>query len=131
MSEPDWNWLSIRFAKLLHQRVVIRSGGSLGIRDEGLLESALSRPKQKAFYGSPTVYELAAAYCYGLVSNHPFVDGNKRIGLISALAFLSTHDILVDLDDDETAELIFAVASGEKEEEELVAWFEEYSKPPP
>jgi death-on-curing protein len=131
MAESSWYWLRTEFVKVLHKRVVSRSGGSHGIRDEGLLESALSRPQQKAYYGSPTVYELAAAYAYGLVSNHPFVDGNKRIGLATALACLSMHDLLVDLDDDETVDLMLAVASGAKGEEDLAAYFEKHSKPKP
>lgn len=89
----------------------------------------MSRPQQKAYYGSPTVYELAAAYAYGLVSNHPFVDGNKRIGLAAALAFLSMHDFLVDLNDKETVDIMLAVASGSKGEEDLAAYFREHSRP--
>jgi len=80
----DWVWLSRRLVESLHAESLSRFGGTPGLRDEGLLESALAGPKHLARYEDPCVYELVATYCEDLLQNHPFSDGNKRAGLLAA-----------------------------------------------
>ena len=74
-------WLSRRFILAIHDEQLAEHGGALGVRDEGLLESALARPPNRAGYGEPDVAELAALYAIAIVRNHPFVDGNKRVSV--------------------------------------------------
>ncbi|MGN6450185.1 MAG: type II toxin-antitoxin system death-on-curing family toxin, partial [Brucella intermedia] len=76
------------FIEALHQEQLRLQGGAAGIRDSGLLDSALARPLQKEAYGDPDIFDLAAAYLFGILKNHPFVDGNKRTGLAAADLFL-------------------------------------------
>ena len=98
----------------IHAHQIARYGGSPGIRDRGLLESALAMPE--ATYGDellhPTLHEQAAAYLFHLVKNHPFVDGNKRVGLATCLAFLGLSDVRVRATDDELVDLVLAVIGG-------------------
>ncbi len=86
MKRPVWVLRETVLA--LHEQLLAAFGGSSGIRDEGLLDSALARPENRHAYDAPAVFELAAAYAFGLVKNHPFVDGNKRIGFAAAIGFL-------------------------------------------
>jgi death-on-curing protein len=97
----------------IHASVIGQFGGSHGIRDAGLLESAVNAPQATAFGASPfsDLIEISAAYLYYLCKNHPFVDGNKRVGLTAALTFLWINGIPVDLDSDEWEELVLDVAS--------------------
>lgn len=98
----------------IHADQIERYGGSLGIRDRGLLESALAMP-EATYAGEdlhPTLCEKAAAYLFHLVKNHPFVDGNKRVGLAVALAFMGMHDAWVDASDAELVDLVLGVAEG-------------------
>src|ERR1039458_3809794 len=89
MKEPQW--LLRETVLALHERLLAEFGGLRGLRDAGLLDSALVRPHQLFAYGKPSVFELAAAYAYGLIRNHPFLDGNKRIGFTAAIAFLELN----------------------------------------
>ena len=84
-------WLLKETVLALHERLLADFGGSAGLRDEGLLDSALARPENLFAYGTPTVFELAASYAFGLVKNHPFIDGNKRVGFAAALVFLEIN----------------------------------------
>ncbi len=86
MTEPVW--VLAEGVRALHERLLPEFGGASGVRDEGTLQSALSRPGNQFSYGSPTIHELPAACAFGLVRNHPFVDGNKRIGFTTAVLFL-------------------------------------------
>ena len=100
------------------------TGGSHGIRDEGLLESSISAPFQ-SFGGEdiyPTIYQKAARLCYGLVMNHAFVDGNKRIGAHVMLVFLSLNHVDLSYSQKELYEMILDIASGTKDSEELLDW---------
>lgn len=100
----------------IHADQIERYGGSLGIRDRGLLDSALAMP-EATYAGDelhPTLFEKAAAYLFHLVKNHPFVDGNKRIGLVVALAFLAMNDVEVEATEDELVALVLGVASGQQ-----------------
>ena len=115
----------------LHAGVLETTGGSAGLRDRGLAESALAQPTA-SFGGSdlyPTLAEKAAALCFSLVCNHPFVDGNNRIGYVAAEAFLllNGHELSADVDDAEAA--ILALASGALGREELAAWVRDHVVP--
>lgn len=118
----EWEWLSRRLIETLHAESLSRFGGLPGIRDEGLLESALARPQHLARYEEPSVFQLAAAYCEGIISNHPFADGNKRAGLLSARAFLFKNGFRLDPEEAETVTVIRRVAAGEWSRDELTEW---------
>lgn len=109
---------------LLHEQLIDETGGSPGLRDEGLLDSALNAPFQ-AFGDTsayPSLQQKAARLCYGLVKNHPFVDGNKRIGAHAMLVFLAVNGLELSYTQQELADIILQVASGEKDYEDLLAW---------
>lgn len=109
---------------MLHSMLVAQSGGMDGLRDEGLLESAINTPLQ-TFGGQelyPTVLEKAARLGYGLIHNHPFLDGNKRIGAHAMLVFLDINNITLSYADDDLIAAILRVASGDMDEGELLEW---------
>lgn len=116
--------LDKRQVLLLHQQLVEETGGERGIRDEGLLESALYAPFQE--YGDtaayPSLQQKAARLCYGLVKNHPFVDGNKRIGAHVMLVFLALNGVELTYTQRELADVILQVAAGETGYDELLEW---------
>ena len=116
--------LSKRQILLLHQQLVDETGGSPGLRDEGLLDSALNAPFQ-AFGGTsafPSLQQKAARLCYGLVKNHPFIDGNKRIGAHAMLVFLALNGIELEYTQSELSDLFLAVAAGDSGYEEILCW---------
>ena len=116
--------LSKRQILMLHSTLVAQSGGMDGLRDEGLLESAINTPLQ-TFAGQelyPTVLEKAARLGYGLIHNHPFLDGNKRIGAHAMLVFLDINNITLSYEDDDLIAAILRVASGDMDEGELLEW---------
>lgn len=116
--------LSKRQILMLHSMLIAQSGGMDGLRDEGLLESAINTPLQ-TFGGQelyPTVLEKAARLGYGLIHNHPFLDGNKRIGTHAMLVFLDINNIALSYADDDLIAAILRVASGDMDESELLEW---------
>ena len=116
--------LSRRQILMLHSMLIAQSGGMDGLRDEGLLDSAVNTPLQ-AFGGQelyPTILEKAARLGYGLIHNHPFVDGNKRIGMYVMLTFLEVNGIRLDCTNDEIVEVGLAVASGAMDYDALLKW---------
>ena len=116
--------LSKRQILMLHSTLVAQFGGMDGLRDEGLLESAINTPLQ-TFAGQelyPTVLEKAARLGYGLIHNHPFLDGNKRIGAHAMLVFLDINNITLSYEDDDLIAAILRVASGDMDEGELLEW---------
>ncbi len=126
--EPKW--LTKEMVLAIHAEAVAEFGGSLGLRDAGLLESALDRARNLFAYGDdPSLFELAAAYCAGIVKNHPFIDGNKRTGLLAARAFLFRNDYLLEPEEPDEVAVIVALAEGEIDEAVLAAWLEEYAFP--
>ncbi len=121
MADP--RWLSKKLVQVLHAESLSRFGGAPGVRDEGLLESALDRPRNLLSYGDdPSLFDLAAAYTEGLLKNHPFVDGNKRAGLLAARAFLFQNGYRLHPPEAETVHIIEGVAAGEIKAEELSNW---------
>lgn len=131
MSEPvEPTWLNLTQARMLHAETINLFGGALGIRDKGLLQSALGRPQNHYAYGeAPSIYELAAAYGYGIARNHPFIDGNKRTTLLAIRAFLFRNGYRFDPDQVETVTVMEGVAAGSVTEEEIAAWIEENATP--
>ena len=125
----EWEWLSRRLVETLHAESLSRFGGTPGLRDEGLVESALAGPKHLARYEDPSAFELAATYCEGLLQNHPFADGNKRAGLLAPRAFLFKNGYRLDPEEPETVAMIRQVAAGELGREELAEWLEVNSEP--
>lgn len=112
----------------LHQVLIETSGGSLGIRDEGMLDSALKTPlqtfdKRELF---PTILDKATRLAFGLIKNHPFIDGNKRIGTHAMLIFLALNNIMLSYKDEELIDIIFKVASDRADENDLYSWIENH-----
>jgi death-on-curing protein len=105
-----------------HSLQLRRFGGAPGLRDEGLLRSALERPCNKWHYEGAELPELAAAYAFGLIKNHAFVDGNKRIAFISMVAFLRRNGVAFKPDQAQSTAIILAVAAGEVSEKSLARW---------
>ena len=113
---------------LLHSALIAESGGSDGVRDEGLLDSAVNTPFQ-TFSGQdlyPTVLEKAVRLGFGLIRNHPFIDGNKRIGTHAMLVFLNLNSITLSYEDDELISTILSVASGEMDADGLLKWMQQH-----
>lgn len=127
MSEPLW--LAIDAVRAIHQELIAEYGGSPGIRDVGLLESALARPRQLLAYGDPGLFELAAAYAFGIVRNHPFIDGNKRAGLAAADVFLQLNGFEIVVDEVQAVVVFQDLAAGEIDEAVLAKWIEANAAP--
>ena len=124
-------WIEKRVVLAYHDMQLAEHGGSTGVRDKGLLESALARPQNVAAYADdvPTLYRLAAAYAFGIARNHPFVDGNKRTALVAAIAFLERNGVAFAASQQEAYLTFYDLAAGKLSEEELTAWFEKNSTP--
>ena len=121
MSEP--RWLSMLVVLAIHSDQVREHGGAPGVRDKGLLESALNRPRNRFAYESDSDFTtLAAAYGFGIAKNHPFVDGNKRIAFQAMYVFLGINGVTITADEEEVVSLVLALAAGELAESELGAW---------
>lgn len=120
MSEPLWLTRDIVVAA--HERQLRRFGGPPGLRDAGMLESALSRPQNKFYYGETDLAALASAYAYELARNHPFVDGNKRIAFLAMMLFLRRNGIAFAPDPAQATTIILDLAAGHVSEESLARW---------
>ncbi len=118
----DIIWLLEETVLAFHEKQLAEHGGGVGIRDGGLLESALARPKQLAFYGNTDIAGLAAAYGFGLIKNHPFVDGNKRVALVATETFLALNGVYLTADDADCVSTFMQLASGEISEEDFADW---------
>jgi death-on-curing protein len=127
MNEPNWITKDILLA--VHAELLNRFGGLSGIRDEGLLDSALNRPKHLLSYGSPTLFQMAASNSHGIVKNHPFLDGNKRTGFMSAYIFLGVNGWSLEAPEEEAVLGTLALAAGETSEEAYADWLERTSVP--
>jgi death-on-curing protein len=115
-------WLDAREVRAIHLELLAEHGGLSGIRDEGLLESALARPQNLLAYGSPSLSELAAAYGFGLAKNHPFLDGNKRTALAAVAVFLDVNGYELVAPQAEAVTTVLRLAAGELSEAQLAAW---------
>ncbi len=112
----------------IHNEQISQHGGLSGIRDEGLLDSALNRPINLHLYEKVSLVHCAAAYAFGIIRNHPFQDGNKRTGFIAALTFLILNGIDIVIDEQEVVLFISDLAAGSKSEEEVVEWLQKHIK---
>lgn len=115
----------------IHLEQLRRHGGSPGLRDENALESALSRPPNKASYGEPDIAALAAAYAFGLARNHPFVDGNKRTAIVVAVTFLIVNGYELNADDGMLYTFTMSLAAGEVDEDGAAAFFRDHARAVP
>lgn len=116
MSEPIW--IEEQEALVLHERLLALHGGASGIRDAGLLQSAIARPRQiQAYADDPDAIDMAAAYTAGIVRNHPFVDGNKRTGFIVGILFLELNGYRFTASEEAAAQAVVALAGGTLDEE--------------
>ena len=121
MSEP--NWIEKAVVLAIHDAQVAEHGGEPGLRDDGLLDSALARPRNLLAYGSPDVSRLAAAYAFGIAANHPFIDGNERTAFVVASTFLRLAGMKLTASPEERVVMFFRLAAGEIDEEAIADWF--------
>ena len=121
MKEPVW--IDARDALALHDRLLALEGGAAGLRDKGLLESALARPKQlRAYDDRADVIQMATAYTVGIVRDHPFVDGNKRTGFVVGVLFLELNGYRFVASEEDAAHAVLSLAAGRLEERAFAAW---------
>ncbi len=118
----DWRWIEWTVVQAVHDYQLSEHGGLEGVRDQGLIESALARPRNLAAYGQPDAAELAAAYAYGIAKNHGFVDGNKRMAWVLARLFLADNGYGVSYREAEAVAMMEALALGSIDEPRLAAW---------
>ncbi|MGJ8633639.1 MAG: type II toxin-antitoxin system death-on-curing family toxin [Luteolibacter sp.] len=127
--ESELKWISPQIANALHERQLAEHGGQAGLRDENLLLSALARPKQQLSYGDPKpdLFQLAAAYAYGIVKNHPFLDGNKRTAFVAYRLFLKWNGKVLTAEKSERYFMMIRLASGEMSQEGFADWLRKNS----
>ena len=117
-----WVWIDPAVVLAVHEEQLAEHGGAAGVRDAGLLESALARPRNLAHYGEPDLCELAAAYAFGLARNHPFIDGNKRSAFVATELFLVVNGWQLVASDADCVLIMLSLASGEIDEPTFAAW---------
>ena len=122
MTMQQWRWINKQLLVILHDESLVLHGGASGIRDEGLLDSALNRAKNLALYGQPDYADLATAYVFGLSSNHAFVDGNKRVAFLALGLFLGLNGYKLTASQVDATLTMMSVAKGEIQESEFAEW---------
>lgn len=125
MNEPEWILKATVLG--LHEQSIREHGGTVGIRDAGLNESALGKPANLFAYGSPSLFDLAASYAFGIIKNHPYLDGNKRTGFVTAILLLELNGYRFEAEEDDAAIQTLALAAGEITEPQYAAWLEAQS----
>ncbi len=128
MNEPVW--VTEEDCLSFHDKLLARFGGASGVRDKGLLLSALARPQHVFAYEKPSLFDLAAAYAHGIVKNHPFIDGNKRSGFLAATLFLEANGIRFNGDERDAVIQTLAFAAGESTLQDFSAWLQRVSIQP-
>ena len=124
-----WVWLDANDALAIHDRALVLHGGASGVRDEGLLQSAMVRPQQLAAYGEAVdEIKLAAAYTAGIIKNHPFIDGNKRTGFILGILFLELNGMRFGASEEAATEAVLGLASGSFQETDYEAFLRENTR---
>ncbi|OHE78189.1 MAG: death-on-curing protein [Verrucomicrobia bacterium GWF2_62_7] len=126
MKEPQWILRETVLA--LQERLLAEFGGLSGLRDEGLFDSAIARPQQLFTYGKSSLFDLAAAYAFGLVRNHPFLDGNKRIAFTTAVVFLELNGCRFTASEVDATVKTLALAARDLDEAGYAAWLKENSR---
>lgn len=128
MGEP--RWLERRFVDYFHYNQVVLFGGSHGVRDSGLIDSALARPQHKWLFGEERdIFALAAAYGYGLALNHGYLDGNKRVAFVAMTTFLEWNGYEFDASEPDVIRFMLSLASGERTEEDVTDWLRVWARP--
>jgi death-on-curing protein len=122
VTEAPPKWITYEQAVAIHSRQLRRFGGAPGMRDEGMLRSALERPVNKWHYEQADLPVLAAAYAFGLAKNHAFIDGNKRIAFMAMVVFLRRNGVPFAPDQPLATKMIFSLAAGEVSEESVARW---------
>jgi len=125
MNEPVW--VTEEDCLSFHDKLLARFGGASGVRDKGLLLSALARPQHVFAYEKSSLFDLAAAYAHGIVKNHPFIDGNKRSGFLAATLFLEANGIRFNGDERDAVIQTLALAAGESTLQDFSAWLQRVS----
>jgi death-on-curing protein len=120
-------WLSERLVLTMHSKALARHGGADGVRDPGLLESALARPLNRTAYGDPDPLELAALYAIAIARNHPFIDGNKRTAYLALEVFLALNGLALTATDAESVVAMLAMAAGTMTDDEFILWVREHT----
>ena len=128
-ASKNWVWLNAQVMLAVHEEQLAEHGGGSGVRDQGLFESALSRPLNLAAYGDPDVAALAAAYGFGLARNHPFVDGNKRTAFVAVELFLALNGWDLMANDAPCVLTMLALAGGDLSEDEFAQWLRAHIQP--
>ncbi|MDP2770997.1 MAG: type II toxin-antitoxin system death-on-curing family toxin [Giesbergeria sp.] len=123
-----WVWIQREVIVAIHEMQLAEHGGLDGVRDAGLLDSALGRPKNLALYGTPDVAALAAAYGWGISRNHPFLDGNKRTGFVAAELFLGLNGYALTADDAQCVITMLSLAAGDLAEDDFAAWLRQHAQ---
>ena len=121
-------WLNREDCLAIHEMMVAQHGGLAGVRDEGMLESALFKPPNLQAYGSPTLAAMAASYAAGIILNHPFLDGNKRTGFLLAATFLELNGLEFAAAEESVVEATLALASGKMNQAAYAEWLDMNSK---
>lgn len=127
MKEPIW--LTRELILAIQEELLARFGGLAGLRDEGLLDSAMGRPLQRYHYEKPDLFDQAASYAHGLVKNHPFLDGNKRIGFMAAYTFLGVNGTFLQAPEEQAVLQTLALAAGELDADGYAEWLRESCAP--
>jgi death-on-curing protein len=121
-------WISHAECLAIHEMMLSQHGGMAGVRDVGLLESALAKPQNLFSYGSPALPGMAASYAAGIILNHPFFDGNKRTGFMVAAVFMELNGLLLTAAEESVVENTLALAAGKLKEKEYAAWLKANSQ---
>ena len=124
-----WIWLDAKVLRAVHDEQLAEHGGAAGVRDVGLFESALARPRQLANCGDPDLADLAAAYGYGLAKNHPFIDGNKRTAFVAVELFIDCNGQALTADDADCVLVMLAIAAGTLSEPQFANWIRQHTAP--
>jgi death-on-curing protein len=124
-----WVWLSLQLIHAVHEEQLAEHGGPAGVRDEGLLASAMGRPQNRALYESPDAATLAAAYAFGIARNHPFTDGNKRTAFVAMEVFLDLNGFELRASDQDCVFTTLKLAEGQLDEEALAQWIRDHLAP--
>ena len=126
----DYTWLRLETVLILHEESLADHGGLEGVRDEGLLESALTHPQNRAHYDADAdVFDVAGAYAFALAKNHPFFDGNKRTAFLAAATFLAVNGVRLTASEADATLQMLALAASEIDEAAYAAWLRAHSEP--
>jgi death-on-curing protein len=125
----EWRWIGETLILAIHEQQLAEHGGDVGVRDVGLLRSALARPRNRAAYADADAFDLAAAYAFGVTKNHPFVDGNKRTAFVAAVVFLLDNGQELHTADADVVRAVVALSDGTMSEQDFAVWLRSTSAP--